>query len=68
MIEAMGGHGEYVERLEDVQPAIRRAFASGKTALVQVITDPEAAYREPHPFARARANWINADVKDRYGS
>ena len=68
VIEAMGGHGEYVEKLEDVQPAIRRAFASGKTALVQVITDPEAAYREPHPFSQARANWINADVKDRYGS
>lgn len=68
VIEAMGGHGEYVVRLEDIQPAIRRAFASGKTALVQVITDPEAAHREPHPYSPARANWINADVKDRYGS
>jgi len=68
VIEAMGGHGEYVERLENVQPAIRRAFASGKTALVQVITDPEAAHREPHPYSPARANWIHADVKDRYGS
>lgn len=67
MMQAIGGHGEYVEKLEDIQPAIRRAFASGKTALVQVITDPEAAYREPHPYSNARANWINADVKDRYG-
>jgi thiamine pyrophosphate-dependent acetolactate synthase large subunit-like protein len=68
MMEAIGGHGEYVERLEDIQPAVRRAFASGRTALVQVTTDPEAAHREPHPYADARANWINADVKDRYGS
>lgn len=68
MMEAMGGHGEYVERVEDLQDAIRRAFASGKTALVQVVTDPEANYREPHPFAAARASWINADVQDRYGS
>ncbi len=67
MMQAMGGHGEYVEHVQDLQPAIRRAFASGKTALVQVITDPEANHREPHPFATARASWINADVQDRYG-
>jgi thiamine pyrophosphate-dependent acetolactate synthase large subunit-like protein len=67
MMQAMGGHGEYVERADDLQDAIRRAFASGKTALVQVITDPEANFREPHPFADARASWLHADVKDRYG-
>lgn len=67
MMIAMGGHGELVERLEDLQPAVRRAFASGKTALVQVRTDPQASYREPHPYASARASWINADVEDRYG-
>ena len=67
MAEAMGAHGEFVERAEDVQPAIRRAFASGKTALVQVLTDPDANHLEPHPFAAARASWIHADVQDRYG-
>lgn len=67
MMIAMGGHGELVDRAQDVQPAIRRAFASGKTALVQVRTDPQASYLEPHPFATARASWINADVEDRYG-
>ncbi|WP_431777935.1 thiamine pyrophosphate-dependent enzyme [Ottowia caeni] len=67
MMIAMGGHGELVERVQDLQAAIRRAFASGKTALVQVRTDPHASYLEPHPYAAARASWINADVEDRYG-
>lgn len=67
MMIAMGGHGEFVEHAQDLQPAVRRAFASGKTALVQVRTDPQASYLEPHPYAAARASWINADVEDRYG-
>lgn len=67
MVIAMGGHGEFVEHAQDLQPAVRRAFASGKTALVQVRTDPQASYFEPHPYAAARASWINADVEDRYG-
>ena len=67
IMTAMGGHGELVEHAQGVQPAIRRAFASGKTALVQVRTDPHASHLEPHPFATARASWINADVEDRYG-
>jgi acetolactate synthase-1/2/3 large subunit len=41
MIEAMGGHGEYVERPEDIGPAIQRAFDSGLPACVNVMTDPE---------------------------
>lgn len=36
VVEAMGGHGEYVERPEDIRPALERAFASGKPALVNV--------------------------------
>lgn len=36
MVEALGGHGEYVERPEDMRPAIDRALASGKPALVNV--------------------------------
>jgi acetolactate synthase-1/2/3 large subunit len=44
VVEALGGHGELVERAEDVAPAIERAFASGKPALVNVLTDPSVAY------------------------
>ena len=36
MVESLGGHGEYVERPEDIRPAIDRALASGKPALVNV--------------------------------
>ncbi len=40
--EALGGHGEYVERPEDIRPALERAkaaVAAGKPALVNVVTD-----------------------------
>lgn len=36
MIEGLGGHGELVERPEDLAPALARAIASGKTACVNV--------------------------------
>ncbi|MCB9777974.1 MAG: acetolactate synthase [Alphaproteobacteria bacterium] len=36
IVEAMGGHGEYVEDPADMRGAIDRAFASGKPALVNV--------------------------------
>jgi acetolactate synthase-1/2/3 large subunit len=41
IIEAMGGHGEYVEKPEDIAPAIKRAIESGLPACVNVMTDPE---------------------------
>ena len=40
-IEAYGGHGEVVERTEELVPAVKRAIASGKPALVEVRTNPE---------------------------
>ncbi len=44
MVEALGGYGEMVERPEDIRPALERAFASGKPACINVITDPTARY------------------------
>ena len=44
VVEALGGHGELVERPQDVTAALERAFASGKPALVNVLTDPAIAY------------------------
>jgi acetolactate synthase-1/2/3 large subunit len=44
VVEALGGHGELVERPEELRPALERAFASGKPALVNVLTDPSVAY------------------------
>jgi acetolactate synthase-1/2/3 large subunit len=40
-IEAFGGHGETVERTEELVPAVQRAMASGKPAIVEVRTNPE---------------------------
>ncbi len=37
IVEAMGGHGEYVESPDEIGPALERAFASGKPALVNVV-------------------------------
>jgi acetolactate synthase-1/2/3 large subunit len=44
VVEALGAHGELVERPQDVAPALERAFQSGKPALVNVLTDPSIAY------------------------
>lgn len=40
--EAFGCHGEYVEDPDGIRPAIERAFASGRPAVVNVVTDPYA--------------------------
>ncbi|HLZ22043.1 MAG TPA: acetolactate synthase [Ktedonobacterales bacterium] len=44
MVEALGGYGELVERPEDLRPALERAFASGRPACVNVLTDPTVVY------------------------
>jgi acetolactate synthase I/II/III large subunit len=44
VVEALGCYGELVERPQDVQPALERAFSSGKPALVNVLTDPSVVY------------------------
>lgn len=36
VVEALGGHGEYVEHPDEIRPAIDRALESGKPALVNV--------------------------------
>jgi acetolactate synthase-1/2/3 large subunit len=42
--EALGCHGELVGRPEGLRPALERALAAGKPALVNVLTDPSVAY------------------------
>jgi thiamine pyrophosphate-dependent acetolactate synthase large subunit-like protein len=42
MAEVFGGHGEFVEKPQDIRPALERAKASGKVSVVNVITDPKA--------------------------
>jgi acetolactate synthase-1/2/3 large subunit len=41
LIEAYGGHGERVTETAQFGPAFRRAVASGKPALIELVADPE---------------------------
>ncbi|TDD91787.1 thiamine pyrophosphate-binding protein [Actinomadura darangshiensis] len=52
--EGFGCHGEYVDRDEDIAPAIKRAYASGKTAVVHVAVDPKANSEEMPSYAEFR--------------
>jgi len=49
LCDVFGGHAEHVERPAELAPALERAFASGKPAIVNVMLDPDAmaghAYR-----------------------
>jgi len=40
MVEALGGFGLAVKRPEQIRPALEAAFASGKTACINVMVDP----------------------------
>ena len=40
--KAFGGHGERIERTAEFGPALERALASGKPAILHLLTDPEA--------------------------
>ncbi|MDO9707323.1 thiamine pyrophosphate-dependent enzyme [Paracraurococcus lichenis] len=40
-IESFGGHGEVVEATDQLVPAVQRAMASGKPAVIEVRTNPE---------------------------
>lgn len=57
MMEVFGGHGEFVERPDQIRPALERAYASGKPALVNVVADQ---------YARANTNMgiRRADLDD----
>lgn len=54
MFRAVGCHTEYVTRAEEVRPALERAAASGKPALINVEGETDAV----HPF-RMRVNVLD---------
>lgn len=53
---AMGCHGEYVETGNDVLPALKRAIASGKPAVIHAAVDPDANVDPP-------GNWLWAAAR-----
>jgi acetolactate synthase-1/2/3 large subunit len=44
VVEALGGHGELVQRPRELRAALERALAARRPALVNVLTDPSVAY------------------------
>ncbi|MFD6399167.1 thiamine pyrophosphate-binding protein [Nocardia sp. NPDC060249] len=44
--QGFGCYGEYVERDEDIAPAIKRAYASGRPGVIHVAVDPKANSEE----------------------
>jgi thiamine pyrophosphate-dependent acetolactate synthase large subunit-like protein len=63
--EGFGAHGEYVEREQDIAPAIERAFKSGKPAVIQVPVDPDANAMEAPNYDEFKS-WYT-DFKAGYG-
>ena len=57
--EGYGCHGEYVERAEDIRPAIARAYASGKPGVVHVVIDPKANSEEMPNYAEFSSWYAN---------
>ena len=52
LVEALGGKGYFVEKAEDIRPALEDAFASGKVCCINVMTDPTTV----SPASMALAN------------
>jgi acetolactate synthase-1/2/3 large subunit len=52
--EGFGCHGEYVEKQEEIGPAIKRSYASGRTAVVHVCIDPKANSEEMPNYGEFR--------------
>lgn len=62
MAQAMGGHGAFVDRVEDIRGAVEIAFASGKPSIVQVSVDPESAAKFKVPLADELGAWLFDDA------
>jgi 2-hydroxyacyl-CoA lyase 1 len=60
MMDAFGGHSEFVQTSDQLRPALERALASGKTALVNVVIDPNPR-RKPQKFG-----WLDRLGRMRY--
>lgn len=60
-VASMGGHGEFVEATGDIQPAIRRALASRRTAVVQVRTDQQSGIKYPPLSGMELYSWVHED-------
>lgn len=61
--ESFGAYGEFVDKTEDIAPAIQRALASGRPALIHVEVDPSinSSFAEVPGFAEFRT-WYGEET------
>lgn len=62
MAQAIGGHGAFVDKVEDIRSAIEAAFATGLPSIVQVSVHPESAVRFTVPLADELGAWLFDDA------
>jgi acetolactate synthase-1/2/3 large subunit len=55
IVEGLGGHGEFVERAEDLAPALERAFASRHPALLNIVVKQAISPRGEAAIARRKS-------------
>ena len=55
VVQGLGGYGEFVERAEDLEPALQRAFAAGKPALINIAVERAISPRAEAAIARRKA-------------
>jgi acetolactate synthase-1/2/3 large subunit len=61
MFKAVGCHTDYVTEIGEIRPALERAFASGKPALINVVGETDAT----HPF-RMRINILDVWTRQNF--
>ncbi len=55
VVQGLGGYGEFVERPEDLAPALQRAFTSGRPALLNVVVQRAISPRAEAAISRRKA-------------
>lgn len=60
LVEDLGGVGYFVEKVEDIRPSLEQAFASGRTACINIMTDPTTV--SPGSVALANLGAYQAEI------
>jgi thiamine pyrophosphate-dependent acetolactate synthase large subunit-like protein len=64
--QGFGASGEYVEKAEDIGPAIKRALASGLPACINIVTDLEAVLGDTSGEKITRAEQKEGEIEMPY--
>jgi acetolactate synthase-1/2/3 large subunit len=61
VVQGLGGYGEFVERAEDLEPALHRAFASARPALLNVAIQRAISPRAEAAIGRRKATAVKVN-------